>query len=131
MCFISYKKWVQRGKYPHNKRLPYVIFLFLFLLCQWIDGVLSGGAVGEFFDDEFRNPVYVKDVVHVIELLIAKNTRELQPMHLLLNLGGPTRVSRADMADTVADVRGYDKALVKRVSSLSVSSFVSYLYAFC
>ncbi|CAN6704321.1 unnamed protein product [Malus baccata var. baccata] len=33
---------------------------------QWIDGVLSKGKTSEFFHDEFRCPVYVKDVVAVI-----------------------------------------------------------------
>lgn len=88
---------------------------------QWIDGVLSGGAAGEFFDDEYRCPVYVKDVVRAIELCITKRTSVGQNLQLLLNLGGPNRLSRADMADSVASVRGYDKKLVKRVSALSVS----------
>ncbi len=92
-------------------------------LLQWIDGVLSGGGEGEFFCDEFRCPIYVKDVVNVIELLIAKSiATEGSHMHLVLNLGGPDKVSRADMADVVAEVQGYNKEFVKRVSALSVST---------
>ncbi|CAK9276131.1 unnamed protein product [Sphagnum jensenii] len=93
---------------------------------QWIDGVLSGGGEGEFFCDEFRCPIYVKDVVNVIELLIAKSiATEGSHMHLVLNLGGPDKVSRADMADVVAEVQGYNKEFVKRVSALSVNRGVA------
>lgn len=39
---------------------------------QWIDGVLSKGNTVEFFHDEFRCPVYVKDVVSIILALSKK-----------------------------------------------------------
>ena len=39
-------------------------------LLQWIDAALSKGSEVEFFHDEFRCPVYVKDVVNVIITLI-------------------------------------------------------------
>ncbi len=61
--------------------------------------------------------------MNVIELLIAKSiATEGIHMHLVLNLGGPDKVSRADMADVVAEVQGYNKEFVKRVSALSVST---------
>lgn len=41
-------------------------------IMQWIDGVLSKGDRVEFFNDEFRCPVYVKDVVDVILALTRK-----------------------------------------------------------
>ncbi|XP_022030153.1 dTDP-4-dehydrorhamnose reductase isoform X3 [Helianthus annuus] len=44
---------------PVSKSLP----------IQWMDGVLSKGQEAEFFHDEFRCPVYVKDVVNIIRLL--------------------------------------------------------------
>lgn len=86
---------------------------------QWMDGVLSSGAGGEFFEDEYRCPVYVKDVVQAIQLLMEKHFAGVQqhPIHLLLNVGGPDRLSRAAMAETVAHVRGYDTKLVRKVSS--------------
>eukprot|EP00250_Pteridium_aquilinum_P007194 c16966_g1_i1 orf=154-840(+) len=40
---------------------------------QWIDGVLSSGKGAEFFLDEFRCPVFVKDLVKVVELLLQKH----------------------------------------------------------
>lgn len=39
---------------------------------QWIDGVLSKGNKVDIFYDEFRCPVFVKDVVAVILALITK-----------------------------------------------------------
>ncbi|CAL1399054.1 unnamed protein product [Linum trigynum] len=93
---------------------------------QWIDGVLSKGEPVEFFHDEFRCPVYVKDVVTVILSLIHRWRSEGdKQMKLLLNLGGPNRVSRVEMAEVVANVRGYNASLIKPVSASSVDRGVS------
>lgn len=88
---------------------------------QWIDSALSPGQEVEFFHDEFRCPVYVKDMVNVILTLIKKWISEGKQMQLLLNVGGPDRVSRVQMAETVAAIRGYDHSLIKSVSALSVN----------
>lgn len=87
---------------------------------QWIDGILSRGDKAEFFDDEFRCPVYVKDVVTVIQALTSKWMSDGERMQLLLNVGGPDRVSRAQMAETVAHIRGYNTSLITLVSASSV-----------
>ncbi|KNA15035.1 hypothetical protein SOVF_101900 [Spinacia oleracea] len=87
---------------------------------QWIDGVLSKGNKVDIFYDEFRCPVFVKDVVAVILALITKWVTEAKPMQLLLNLGGPDRVSRVQMAEAVAESRGYDISLINHVSASSV-----------
>lgn len=41
-------------------------------------------------------------------------------MQLLLNVGGLDRVSRVQMAEAVAHVRGYSTSLIKPVSASSV-----------
>lgn len=41
-------------------------------------------------------------------------------MQLLLNAGGPDRVSRVQMAEAVAQIRGHDTSLIKPVSASSV-----------
>lgn len=41
-------------------------------------------------------------------------------MQLLLNVGGPDRVSRVEMAEAVARIRGYDASLIRPVSASSV-----------
>lgn len=87
---------------------------------QWIDSVLSKGDKVEFFDDEFRCPVYVKDVVAVILILTNRWISDGKKMQLLLNVGGPDRVSRLQMAEAVAHLRDYDASLIKPVSASSV-----------
>lgn len=84
--------------------------------------MLSSGSGADFFEDEYRCPVYVKDVVQAIKLLMEKHFCGMRPMYLLLNIGGPDRLSRAAMAETVAQVRGYDTKLVRRVSSQTAVS---------
>lgn len=50
---------------------------------------------------------------------------EGKQMQLILNAGGPDRVSRAQMAETVADVRGYSTSLIKPVSASSVCGLLA------
>ncbi|PRQ60805.1 putative dTDP-4-dehydrorhamnose reductase [Rosa chinensis] len=94
---------------PVSKSLP----------IQWVDGVLSKGNTTEFFHDEFRCPVYVKDVIAIILALSKTWISEAKQRNLLLNVGGLDRVSRVQMAETVADIRGYNLSLIKSVSASS------------
>lgn len=50
---------------------------------------------------------------------------EGKQVQLILNAGGPDRVSRAQIAETVADVRGYSTSLIKSVSASSVSGLIA------
>nr|GMD62366.1 methionine adenosyltransferase 2 subunit beta [Ipomoea batatas] len=88
---------------------------------QWIDSVLAKGEKMDFFHDEFRCPVYVRDLVTIIQTLTNGWISESKPMQLLVNVGGPDRVSRVQMAEAVAEIRGY-KASINPVSSSSVSN---------
>ncbi|KAI3833633.1 hypothetical protein MKW92_043072 [Papaver armeniacum] len=92
---------------------------------QWIDSVLLKGAEVEFFHDEFRCPVFIKDVVDVILALSKKWISDKEQMKLLLNVGGPDRLSRLQMAEAVATVRGYNTSLLKPVSASSVNRGVN------
>ncbi|GKV13083.1 hypothetical protein SLEP1_g24150 [Rubroshorea leprosula] len=87
---------------------------------QWIDSVLSKGDKVDFFDDEYRCPVSVKDVVTIILALVDRWLSEGKKMQVLLNVGGPDRVSRVQMAEAVAQIRGYDTSLINTVSASSV-----------
>ncbi|XP_028122813.1 methionine adenosyltransferase 2 subunit beta-like isoform X2 [Camellia sinensis] len=86
---------------------------------QWMDGVLCKGDTVDFFHDEFRCPVYVKDLVTVILTLTNKWISGKQ-MQLILNVGGPDRLSRVQMAEAVAHIRGYNTSSIKSVSASSV-----------
>lgn len=132
------------------------------VLLQWIDNVLSKGDKVEFFHDEYRCPVYVKDLVAIIlnltdrwvsgsaiasiyRCLVQYREHEKQwyfletlfcntvlylvsdgkQMQLVLNAGGPNRLSRVQMAEAVAEVRGHNLSLIKPISASSVSeSFI-------
>ncbi|CAD6220945.1 unnamed protein product [Miscanthus lutarioriparius] len=61
---------------------------------QWMDGFLSQGQQVEFFNDEFRCPAYVKDMVDVILSLTKTWLSDGKKVQVLLNVGGPDRVSR-------------------------------------
>ncbi|XP_028122807.1 methionine adenosyltransferase 2 subunit beta-like isoform X1 [Camellia sinensis] len=87
---------------------------------QWMDGVLCKGDTVDFFHDEFRCPVYVKDLVTVILTLTNKWISEGKQMQLILNVGGPDRLSRVQMAEAVAHIRGYNTSSIKSVSASSV-----------
>ena len=39
---------------------------------QWIDGALAKGEKVQFFHDEFRCPIFVKDLVNVIMALTSQ-----------------------------------------------------------
>ncbi|XP_047322856.1 methionine adenosyltransferase 2 subunit beta [Impatiens glandulifera] len=97
---------------------------------QWIDSGLSKGEILDFFQDEFRCPVFVKDLVTVISTLINKWTSDGNQMQLVLNIGGPDRVSRVEMAEAVADFRGYNRSLIRSVSASSVCTIYLFIYLF-
>ncbi|GFP85970.1 methionine adenosyltransferase 2 subunit beta [Phtheirospermum japonicum] len=78
------------------------------------------GEALDFFHDEFRCPVFVKDLVAVIQILTNQWISESKQMQFVLNVGGPDRVSRVQMAEAVAHVRGYNASLIKPVSASSV-----------
>ncbi|KAK1603445.1 hypothetical protein QYE76_007516 [Lolium multiflorum] len=100
---------------PVDKSLP----------IQWMNDVLSKGQEVNFFNDEYRCPVYVKDMVDVI-LSIAKSwLSDGKKIQVLLNIGGPDRVSRLQMAESVADVRGYSHSTIKSVPASSVNRGVA------
>ncbi|WOG90471.1 hypothetical protein DCAR_0209715 [Daucus carota subsp. sativus] len=84
---------------------------------QWLDSLLAKGREVEFCRDEFRCPIYIKDVITIIQTLISRWMSDCNNMQLVLNVGGPDRVSRLQMAETVAAVRGYKSSLLKPISA--------------
>ncbi|KAF8075550.1 hypothetical protein N665_1086s0001 [Sinapis alba] len=89
---------------------------------QWMDSVLQKGDTVDFFHDEYRCPIYVKDLVSIILKLIDRwvLSDDDKQTRLVLNAGGPDRLSRVQMAQVVAQVRGHDLSLIKHVSASSV-----------
>ena len=97
--------------YGKTKNVSRTLFL------DWMDKALAASSeqVG-FFCNEFRCPIYVMDIVKLIELVL--NQPNLRGGHLKLNgrgpcdrifnLGGPERLSRYDMAVILCKHRGHD-----------------------
>lgn len=91
------------------------------LFLQFIDSSLAAGKPTTFFTDEWRTPTYVADLVAAIHLLVDRREAALPTgAPRVFNVGGPERLNRVDMALTVAQVRGYDPALVLPGSAASV-----------
>ncbi|KAK9904863.1 hypothetical protein WJX75_004139 [Coccomyxa subellipsoidea] len=77
--------------YGPQSRMPVSRALFL----QFVARQLAEETPTSFFNDEFRNPVFVDDIVSVVLRLLQPGTT--QPGRLY-NMGGPERLSRVDMA---------------------------------
>lgn len=76
------------------------------LFLQMIVGVLEDKKPTTFINDEFRSPIYLQDILKIIRATIDKR-KELPAT--VLNMGGPERLSRVDMANAVADTYDLDK----------------------
>lgn len=88
------------------------------LFLQFIEKTLKSGKPTKFFSDEFRSPVFALDIVRLVGHLVEQC--ESQPPHRLYNLGGPERLSRVEMAETVAKVWGYSTAAIQVAEASSV-----------
>ncbi|KXZ50950.1 hypothetical protein GPECTOR_14g196 [Gonium pectorale] len=105
---------------------------------------VRGCSPTTFFSDEWRSPVYVRDLCGLVEGLVrgaaagpagdagtaaaaaagpgaGAGEAALVPRHRVYNAGGPERLSRADMARQVADVLGCGYGAIREAPSASVS----------
>jgi len=69
------------------------------------DNIRCEGPKVELFGDEYRCPIFVDDVVSVIEVLVELQDR---PAHRIFNLGGPHAVSRAEFGALVSLMKRCD-----------------------
>ncbi len=83
------------------------------LFLQWVAGELQAGRTTDFYEDEFRNPIYVRDWEDVVSQLLAYWRGGRAVPVGTFNLGGPDRLSRVDMAHKVARVLGAEPSLVR------------------
>ncbi|KAF5838191.1 methionine adenosyltransferase regulatory beta subunit-related [Dunaliella salina] len=96
------------------------------LFLSWLDKALSDvqSPCPTFFEDEWRCPTYVQDIISLCSMLLELESRSPQDLAAragVYNMGGPDRLSRLDMANEVAKLRGYDTSRIKGVPSASVS----------
>ena len=64
--------------------------------------------------------LYVLSFTSIVVIDINVHDADGKKVQVLLNVGGPDRVSRLQMAESVATVRGYDHNIIKSVSASSV-----------
>ncbi|KFM27363.1 Methionine adenosyltransferase 2 subunit beta [Auxenochlorella protothecoides] len=96
---------------------PFPLHRPLFL--QFVLSALSQQKPTTFFTDEWRCPVSVHDIVAACLRLIAEADKPRA--HRLYNMGGPHRLSRAEMAEAAAAVGGWSTAAVLRQPAASVT----------
>lgn len=88
------------------------------LFLQFIEKTLKAGKPVKFFSDEFRSPIFALDIVKLVAHMVEHC--DSPPLHRLYNLGGPERLSRVEMAQTVARVWGYSTAAIQVAETSSV-----------
>jgi len=82
---------------------------------QFVHDRLSNRQVTDFYTNEFRNVVFVDDVVKVISHFVRRHSNgdDDYLSHMedpVYNMGGKDKVSRFEIAQMVAEVCGLDKA---------------------
>jgi dTDP-4-dehydrorhamnose reductase len=75
------------------------------LFVQFIRDQLQGKKETSYLSDEWRNPIYVKDVCRFIEWFVLEGAKGTK-FRETFNMGGPERLSRLDMAHAVAAAMG-------------------------
>mmetsp|Transcript_24145 Transcript_24145/g.40472 ORF Transcript_24145/g.40472 Transcript_24145/m.40472 type:complete len:315 (+) Transcript_24145:69-1013(+) len=94
------------------------------LFVQWMEGALTGPEEVSFFEDEWRNPIFVDDIIAVVNTLLVKDIDAVWP-HRTFNMGGPHRLSRVDMAMQLAKVKQCSPDKIKAAPSASVNRGVA------
>jgi len=80
--------------------------------------VLRDGTSTSFFSDQFRNPIYVGDIVRIVSYLARDPAAAAG--HRVLNMGGSERVSRVDIAQAVAAHLSLDGGCIVSAPASSV-----------
>lgn len=84
---------------------------------QWLDRQFQENETVSLFEDEFRTPVFVKDVVKAVRSMVQR-----VGAHRIYHIGGPERISRAEFGKRLAILRGYDPAKIHPVKQSDFST---------
>lgn len=82
----------------------------------WMEKAFKEGTPLPLFSDEYRTPVHVTDAAHAV---LALSERSLSG---IWHCGGPARLSRVEFGTLVAKALGYNAALIRPTSRLSVTN---------
>lgn len=72
----------------------------------WLKGCLDKGEPVTLFTDEYRTPIYLPDLVAIIDEALRKD------MEGVFHVASHPRISRYDLGVLFADAFGYDKSLI-------------------
>lgn len=130
--YIILRSSIIYGPQPPGASVGRALFL------QFVDEALASGQPTTFFNDEWRCPVYVEDIVRISKALsesfIAEKEKGAEVgltkgggdfVSRVYNMGGPERMSRVDMAEAVASVRNYDTKAIVSASSTTIQRGVA------
>jgi len=84
---------------------------------QWMDRAFQEQDTLSLFCDEYRSPVYVKDVIKAVRSLVQRVGG-----HRIYHVGGPERISRAEFGKRLAALRGYDASKIHPVTLSELST---------
>ena len=93
------------------------------LFVQFVDDAFrrNEGPIS-LFDDEWRCPIYVYDIVHVCMALAGGRDCPPRVEYGVFCMGGPERLSRVDMGERIARCRGYHTNTTLTISSPVLSA---------
>lgn len=77
---------------------------------QWMRQSLEEGKPLRLYEDEFRTPIYIKDLVSIIKEILKKDCKGI------FHVAGREKVSRYDFGLQFARTFGYDEKLIERAS---------------
>ncbi|KVH91139.1 dTDP-4-dehydrorhamnose reductase [Cynara cardunculus var. scolymus] len=88
-----------------------------YIIANWSNFAILRSSI--IFGPQTISPVSkslpVQDVVNIIKILSNRWISDGKKLGLVLNVGGPDRISRVQMAEVVARVRGYNTSLIKPI----------------
>jgi len=90
------------------------------LFVQFVDNQLASRKETTFYKDEWRCPIYVYNIVDIC-LRFAKQAVEKSTACSIFCMGGKERLSRAGMAEIIAQVLGHSTAYIKSISAAAVN----------
>ena len=82
----------------------------------WLQESLAAGEAVKLFTDEYRSPVYLEDVIDLLDQAIPGNSPGV------FNIAGPEKISRYDFGHRFAEALGYNPACITPVSLHSYTS---------
>jgi dTDP-4-dehydrorhamnose reductase len=79
---------------------------------------LKAGEKPKLFSDQFRTPFSLINAAEIISKSVNFDFKKV-----ILNFGGPERVSRAELGEMLCKIAGFDKSLIDKISMSDIPGF--------